>query len=294
VSSRSVLVVGGSSGIGLATALRLAARGDRIALMARSVGALDAAAESCRAAGASAVVAVPADVRVEAEVRQAVATVVAEFGHQDAVVHTATVMAYGTVEQLPAEVFTAVVDTAVHGTVFLAQAVLPHFRERRRGTLVIVNSLLGSVAVPNMGAYAAAKWGQRAIARTLQQETRGLRGVHVCMVSPGSTNTPIYYQGANYTTRQARPPVPVLQPERAAASIVRLLDRPRRNVSMPVGPFNPIVITGFRLMPVLYDRLVGPLFRLAALTRRAQPPSAGNVLAPVADGERVSGNWPTR
>jgi NAD(P)-dependent dehydrogenase (short-subunit alcohol dehydrogenase family) len=294
LSGRSVLVVGGSSGIGLAAALRLASRGERVALMARAGGALEAAAASCRAAGASEVVIVPADIGVEADVRRAVAAVVDAFDGLDAVVHTATVMAYGTVEETPAEVFTTVVDTAVHATLFLAQAVMPQFRRQCRGTFVIVNSLLGSVTVPNMGAYAAAKWGQRAIARTLQQEVRGMRGVHVCIVSPGSTNTPIYYQAANYTSKQARPPVPVVQPERVAASIVRLLDHPRGNVSVPVGPPNPIVITGFRLLPFLYDRLVGPLFRVAALTRRSQSPTAGNVLAPVAGQERVVGRWPDR
>ena len=291
---RAVLVVGGSSGIGLATALRLASRGERLALMARAGGALDAAAASCRAAGAAEVMTVAADVGVETEVRGAVAAVVDAFGGLDAVVHTATVMAYGTVEEMPAEVFTTVVDTAVHGTLYLAQAVLPQFRRQRRGTFVIVNSLLGSVTVPNMGAYATAKWGQRAIARTLQQEVRGLRDVHVCIVSPGSTNTPIYYQAANYTSKQARPPVPVLQPERVAASVAGLLDRPRKNVSVPVGPPNPIVIIGFRLMPFLYDRLVGPLFGLAALTKRRQTRTDGNVFAPVPGSEGVAGRWPDR
>ena len=56
-----------------------------------------------------------------------------------------------------------------------------------------VNSLLGSVTVPQMGAYATAKWAQRGLLRTLQQETRDEPGLHVCIVSPGSINTPIYY-----------------------------------------------------------------------------------------------------
>jgi len=289
-----VLVVGASSGIGRATALKLAANGDRLALVSRSAEALAAVAADCRAAGAGEVLVRTADVGVEREITDTVRELESELGGLDAVVHTATVMGYGSVEDMPADVFTTVVDTAVHGTLYLARAVLPGFRQRGRGVLVIVNSLLGSVTVPNMGAYATAKWGQRAIARTLQQEVQDARDIHVCIVSPGSTNTPIYYQGANYTGRDARPPVPVLQPERTAGSIVGLLDRPRNHVSIPVGPPNPIVIAGFRFLPFVYDRLVGPLFKLAALTNRPLPDTAGNVHGPTAEAERVSGRWPQR
>lgn len=291
MSARTALVVGASSGIGLATARQLAAQDWRLVLAARDQQALDAAAHACKEAGAEDVVTVAADVGDRADVDRMVA---AAAGSLDLVVHTATVMAYGTVEQLPADVFAAVSDTAVHGTLHLAQAVLPRMRRQGQGVFVIVNSLLGSVTVPNMGAYTTAKWGQLALARTLQQETRDARGVHVCIVSPGSTNTPIYFQAANFTGRPARPPVPVVQPERTARAIVQLADRPRRHVSVPVGPPNPIVITGYRLFPRLYDLLVGPLFKLAAVARGTQAPTRGNVDDPVPELERVHGHWPDR
>lgn len=294
MAQRRVLVVGATSGIGLATALRMAAAGDRLTLVAREGGALAQAEQACRAAGARDVTTIAADVSVEADVHRVVAATVEAQGGLDVVVHTATVMAYGTIEHTPSEIYLKVVDTAVHGTLYLAQAVLPHLRRQGHGIFVIVNSLLGSVTVPNMGAYATAKWGQRAIARTLQQELRGVRGVHVCVVSPGSTNTPIYYQAASYLPRQARPPAPVLQPERVAKSITALVERPRRHVSIPVGPTNPIIIIGYRLMPFVYDRIVGVLFRLGALTRRRQDPTEGNVRRPDSTQERVSGHWPER
>jgi short-subunit dehydrogenase len=159
---------------------------------------------------------------------------------------------------------------------------------------VFVNSLLGSVTVPNMGAYATAKWAQKAMIRTLQQETRDEPDVHVCTLSPGSTNTPIYYQAANYLGRIARPPIPVLQPEGAAAAVHRMLEHPRGNVSIPVGPLNPLIIAGFRLLPTVYDLLVGPLFRLGALAGGAQEPTDGNVSTPRPALERVHGRWPDR
>lgn len=289
MTGRVVLVVGGSSGIGLAAATELARRGDQLILAARDADALERAARVCRDAGAPSVRVVPTDLMVAEDVSALIDGI---EGKLDAVVHTATVMGYGTIEAMPAATFEQVVDTAVHGTLRLAQAVLPRFRAQGHGVLVIVNSLLGAVTVPNMGAYATAKWGQLAIARTLQQETRSDKGINVCIVSPGSINTPIYYQAANYTGRAARPPIPVLQPTRAGTAIANLLDRPRNHVSVPVGPANPVIIAGFRLLPFVYDRLVEPLFKVAALTRQAVDPTDGSVFAAQPDQERLTGHWP--
>ncbi|MEV4603670.1 SDR family NAD(P)-dependent oxidoreductase [Amycolatopsis sp. NPDC049253] len=292
MTGRVVVVVGASSGIGLAAATAFAAGDENLVLVSRSAEALEAAERACRGQGTGDVDTAVADIGEPAAADRVVARVLDRHGRIDVVVHTATVMAYGTVEEMPADVFTAVVDVSVRGTVHLARAVLPVLRRQRAGTLIGVNSLLGSVTVPQMGAYAASKWGQRAVLRTLQQETRDEPGVHVCIVSPGSVNTPIYYQAANYSGRAVRPPWPVLAPERVSAAIVRLADRPRRHVSVPVGPANPVIIAGFRLLPRAYDRLVGPLFQLAATTRARARSTPGNVHEPAPGHERVHGRWP--
>ncbi|MEU0530625.1 SDR family NAD(P)-dependent oxidoreductase [Amycolatopsis tolypomycina] len=292
-TARVVLIVGATSGIGLATAVAFSALADKLVLVSRSAEALDAAEAACRRAGADVVDTIAEDITDPAAAGRLVARTLERHGRVDVVVHTAAVMGYGSVEEMPAEVFTTVVDTAVHGTLHLARAVLPVMRGQRTGTFIGVNSLLGSITVPRMGAYAVSKWGQRAVLRTLQQETRDEPGVSVCIVSPGSINTPIYYQAANYTGRAVRPPWPVLAPERVAAAITRLADRPRRHVSVPIGPGNPLVISGFRLLPRLYDRLVGPLLKLAVLTRTRWAPTAGTVHHPAPAGERIHGRWPS-
>lgn len=294
MTGRVVLVVGASSGIGLASATAFAFRGDDVVLVSRSGEALDAAEKACRAVGVAAVDVIVDDVGDPGGAGRVVAQTLERHGRIDVVVHTATVMGYGAVEEMPATVFKAVVDTAIHGTLHLAQAVLPVLRRQRTGVFIGVSSLLGSITVPRMGAYTTAKWGQRALLRTLQQETRAERGVHVCIVSPGSINTPVYDQAANYSGRATRPPVPVLSPDRVAAAITRLADKPRRHVSVPVGPANPFIISAFRCLPSLYDRLAGPLFRLAALRRKTVPPTPGNVFEPVAAGESLYGRWPVK
>jgi NAD(P)-dependent dehydrogenase (short-subunit alcohol dehydrogenase family) len=135
---RVVLVFGASSGIGSAVAERLARRGDRLVLVARSDEAVVAAARRCRAAGGGEVEAVTADVAIGREVDGVVEGVVERHGRLDAVVLAAGVMAYGRVEDVPAEVFDRVVATLVTGTANVARAVLPRFRQQGGGTLVVI------------------------------------------------------------------------------------------------------------------------------------------------------------
>jgi fatty-acid peroxygenase len=291
-SDEVVLVLGASSGIGLATCLRLARDGARLVLAARSGESLAIAEQQCRDAGAAAATAIVADITDPDEVRTAVERAVQLHGRLDVVVLTAAVMAYGSIESVPPEIFEHVVDTAVVGTANVARAALSAFRRQGRGTLIVVNSLLGSVTVPEMGAYTTAKWAQRALVRTLQQELRSERGIAVCLVSPGSVNTPIYYQAANFLGRAARPPFPVRSPEQVADVIARLARRPQQHVSLPVGPLNPLIISGFRLLPVVYDRIVGTAFRLASMTSDQVQPHLGNVESPTPKDERMHGHWP--
>jgi NAD(P)-dependent dehydrogenase (short-subunit alcohol dehydrogenase family) len=291
VSPPVIVVTGASSGIGLSTARAFAARGAQLVLASRSAERLATVAAQCLAEGAAGALVVATDVGQERSVANLIDTAVAAHGRVDVVVHSATVMAYGTIEELPAEIFTAVVDTAVQGTFFVARAALAVFRSQHRGHLVVVNSLLGSIATPQMGAYVVAKWGQAGLIRVLQLETRDEPRILVSSVSPGGVNTPIYSQAANVTGRSARPPLPVDSPEKVARAVLSSVDRRRARVS--VGPANPLIVAGFRMLPRIYDALVTPLLQLAALTRQpATEPSAGNVLHPRPGGEAEHGRWP--
>ena len=204
----TVLITGASSGIGRATALELAGRGANLVLVARGEESLDDTADQARAAGAADVLVHPADVTDEEAIQAAVDAAVQRFGRLDAVVHAAQVMAYGTIEELPREVFETVVETAVHGTAVIARVVLPVFREQEGGHLVVVNSLLGQVAAPLMGSYVAAKWGQLGLLRVLQQEIRDAPGVEISILQPGGVDTPIYFQAASWTGSTGRGPPP--------------------------------------------------------------------------------------
>jgi NAD(P)-dependent dehydrogenase (short-subunit alcohol dehydrogenase family) len=282
-----VVVFGGSSGIGRASAQAFARRGASLVLFSRSPATLAEAAQECRAAGARAVECVAGDVLDRAAVQAAVDRATGTFGRLDVVVHSATVMAYGKLEDLDPDVFERVVDTAVQGTFHVVRAVLPVFREQRRGSLVVVSSLLASVTTPTMGAYVTAKWGQLGLLRTLQQELRDLPDVHVSAVAPGGTTTPIYKQAATVLGNTGHPPPPVYTPERVARAVVDRIASPRRLKQS--GFTNPLIIAGFRLFPPVYDALVGPLLRIFGHARDFAPPTVGNVFAPVPEKEATRG-----
>jgi NAD(P)-dependent dehydrogenase (short-subunit alcohol dehydrogenase family) len=287
--ARTVLITGASSGIGRATALELARRGDRLVLLARGKQTLEETADEVRAAGAGEVVVAAADVNDEGALARVVDDAVRRWGRLDAVVHSAQVMAYGRVEDVPAEVYETVVDTALHGTANLARAVIPRFRAQGRGSLVVVSSLLASVTTPWLGSYIAAKWGQMGLVRVLQQENRDMPGIGISTVSPGGVDTPIYYKGASYLGSTGRPPPPVYTPQRVARKVVATLERPERQVH--AGFANPLIVAGFRLFPAVYDALVGPLMKLGGIARDRVAPTAGNVFDSRPETNTLRGRW---
>jgi short-subunit dehydrogenase len=287
-TSGVVVVTGASSGIGRATALELARAGADLVLSARSASSLESAAGECRALGAE-VLTVVADVVEESDVERVLAAATARFGRVDGWVHTAAVVAYGRFEDVPAETFRRVVDTNVHGSVHAARAALRQFRAQGHGTLVLTGSLLGEIATPYMSGYVTSKWAVRGLARVLAVESRDLPDVHVCIVSPGGVDTPVYLQAANYAGFVGRPPPPVDSPEKVARAVVRSLrdHRPRR----AVGLANLVSRAGFTLLPPVFDLLVTPLMRAGGLSRERVEPHDGNVFEPRADGDAVHGRW---
>lgn len=286
---RSVLVTGGSSGIGRATALRFAARGDRLALVSRSASALAEAAAHCRQAGAAEVLTLTADVASQQEVEAAVEAAVEAFGALDVCVHGAAVAAYGRLDDIPADVYDRVLDVNVKGTVHVARAVLRHFRSEQAGVLILIGSVVGRISAPYLSAYGVSKWAIRALARALHLEARDLPGVHVCEVWPGGVNTPVYGQSATYAGRGGRPPPPVVSADRVAEVIVRTADRPKPRTG--VGWANPLLMFGFSALPGVYDRLVGPLMLRLGIGGPPVPPNPGNVLDPRPSAEAIDGPW---
>ncbi|CAA9404488.1 SDR family oxidoreductase [uncultured Nocardioides sp.] len=284
-----VLITGASSGIGRAVAQHVAGRGDHVVLVARGKASLEDAAEECRAAGASSVAVLPADVGDDEAVADVVAATMAEHGRLDLVVQSAGVVAYGRTEDVPAEVFDRVLRTNLIGSVNVARHVLPVLRRQERGGLVLIGSLIGHIAVPLMSPYVLSKWGIRALARQLRVENRDLSDVRIAYVAPGGVDTPIYAQAATTLGIHGRPPPPVASPEHIARVAVRRGEHGQ--VREQVGLANDVVRFGFNVLPQVYDALVAPLFTMAALDRtRVVGTRVGNVLESLEEGNALHGD----
>lgn len=287
---RTVVVVGATSGIGRSVAHQLAAQGARLVLAARSPETLEQTRQECVGRGAEEVLVVATDVSERDQVDKLFAQSQERFGRLDGVVHGAAVIAYGRFQDVPAEVFDQIITTNLIGTANVARRTLRVFEEQQGGSLVLIGSVLGKIATPYMATYCTSKFGVQGLARILQIEARETPGVQISLVSPGGVDTPIYNQAGSYTGRPGNPPPPVSAPESVAAKVVAALDRPGRDIS--AGPVNWVMVTGFRMLPAVYDVMVGPMMRLLGQGKPGLAAGPGNVFDAVPDKEAVHGSWP--
>jgi NAD(P)-dependent dehydrogenase (short-subunit alcohol dehydrogenase family) len=227
-AERTVVITGGSSGIGLSTAHAFARRGDNVVLVARGRDRLDDAARQCEALGGRAL-AVPGDVTDAGRMREVVDAAVAAYGGVDVWVNNAGTSLWGPFEEIPPEVHRRLVEVDLVGAMNGAHAVVPHFLARG-GTGVIVNvvSIGGRIPIAWAAGYSAAKFGLAGFTDALRQELAVRSRIAVCGVYPAYVDTPTPVNSGNYTGRSLRPVPPVVTPERVAEAIVGLTRRPRR------------------------------------------------------------------
>ena len=187
------LVTGASSGIGEATAIELAARGARVAIVARRRDRLVELAKRLETDGAETAV-LEADITDEAAARGAVEQALAQFGRLDTVVANAGVMLLGPIENAPMQEWQRMVDTNVLGMLYTAHAALPHLLEaasaepRRVADLVLISSVAGRVPRNGSGVYNLTKHGVGAFGEALRQEVTK-RHVRVSLIEPGAVAT---------------------------------------------------------------------------------------------------------
>ncbi len=181
MASQAVLITGCSSGIGRATAERLADRGFLVYATARrpeSIAGLEA--RGCRI--------LALDVTEEASMQAAVAAVTAEHGAVGALVNNAGYSQSGAIEEVSLEDVRRQFETNVFGLVRMCQLVLPGMRAQRSGRIVNVSSMGANFTFPGGGLYHATKYAVEAISDALRFEVAGF-GIHVVIVQPGLIRT---------------------------------------------------------------------------------------------------------
>ena len=230
---RAVVITGASSGLGRAAAHAFARRGANLVLCARGPEALQETAAECRRMGAAAV-AIPTDVRDPQAVRRLARMAAETFGGIGVWINNAGTGAVGSYWEVPIEAHRATIETNLLGCIHGAHAALPYFVERGRGVLINTVSIGGFVPTPYAAAYAASKFGIRALSDSLRQELARLPDVHVCAVYPYFLDTPGVQHAANYTGRRLKPAPFVYRPEAVAETMVRLVEQPRPQVLVGV------------------------------------------------------------
>jgi NAD(P)-dependent dehydrogenase (short-subunit alcohol dehydrogenase family) len=269
-----VLITGASSGIGRETALAYARRGSSLVLAARSPEALEDTARHCEAAGSGPVEPIPVDIADREEVESLVRRATAQFGHVDVAVLDAAQTAFGRFDDIDPDVFDAVIATNVTGTANTVRALLPVFGEQRGGHLVILSSVLGHAAVPWQAPYIMSKFALSALIRVLRQEEPA-SGLRVHGIYPGPVDTPLYPRSPNSTGRQPRVPLPALDPAMVARRIVAATERDRHSDDS-VGPGNSAMVALYRLLPRVFDRVIGRALEAAGLFGPTVAPSDGH------------------
>ena len=220
--ARSALVTGASRGIGAAVALSLAAAGIRVALLARSRELLD---KTARDAGGESF-AVQCDLTDDVSVDKAVAEVRQQLGGApDIIVNNAGLFTIRSVEDTSQEEFDRIVATNLRAPFRLTREFLPSMRERRSGHIVTIGSIADRHIFAGNSAYAATKYGQRAIHEVLREEIRGT-GIRATLISPAGVNTDIW-EPIQYLGTDVRPDrTGMLAPEAVGAAVVFAVTQP--------------------------------------------------------------------
>ena len=274
-NGKSVVITGGSRGLGLVLARQLAADGARITLIARDESELRRAADDIHDREPSAdVLILPADVREREDVGRAVAQTISRHGRIDVLINNAGIIQVGPLHHMKLSDYDDAMNTHFWGPLFMILAVLPHMRGEGGGRIVNISSIGGRIAVPHLVPYSASKFALTGLSDGLRAEL-ARENIVVTTVCPGlmRIGSPM---NATFKGQRAQEyswfaissslPVTTISAERAASQI---LDACRRGAA-------ELVITVQAKLAVLARSIAPELFADAmAFINRLLPWATG-------------------
>lgn len=250
-NEKTVIITGGSEGVGAATARLFAEAGANLMLVARNKKNLEVIADELRDKTKVEIFAMDvsdADACVDVFKKAKF-----EFGRVDILVNNAGYHARGMVEEVKAVELAKVVDVNLRAPIVLSRIALPYIRESGEGAIINVGSLAGRVIYPGAAAYSATKAGLRSFTLALSEELRGTN-VKIGLVSPGPISTAFIMEDmdkvSDITFSQ-----PMSSAEEVAQTVLDLCGNNVREEAMPKKSGLLAVVIG--LMPWL-GRLLRP------------------------------------
>lgn len=233
---RTVLVTGGSRGIGLACARAFAASGNRVAVTFSSTPV-----------GEPGVLAVKCDVTDAEQVASAVSEVEEQLGAVEVLVANAGITRDGLLVRMSEDDFTTVLDTNLTATWRLAKRVVPQMMKARWGRIVVVSSVGAYIGAPGQANYAASKAGLIGLARSIAREY-GPRGITANVVAPGPIETDMLATMPEDKRAALRAQVPLGRigtPEEVAATVTFLASDSAGFITGAVVPVDGGIGMGF-------------------------------------------------
>jgi len=265
--NKTVLITGGSRGLGLVMARKFVDEGARVAIAARDPRELERARLDLERRGAC-VIAVPCDVTDRAQVDEMVRLVEDGYGRIDVLVNNAGVIQVGPVEVMTLEDYEEAMKTHFWGPLYATMAVLPEMRKRREGRIVNISSIGGKIGVPHLVPYSASKFALVGFSSALRTEL-AKDGIMVTTVCPGLMRTGSPRNATFKGQHQAEYawfsisdalPVTAIGAERAARQIVNAC---RRGEAEVILSMQAVLAVKFQaLFPELTSDLLGLVNKL--------------------------------
>lgn len=282
---KTVVITGGSSGVGRAVAEAFALEGCNIVIAARGKEALDETVSLCRDLDVAAL-AVPTDVSIAEQVENLAQTALQFNGRIDIWVNNAGVMASGKFEDIPMKLNEQVIKTNLFGYMHGAYSSLPIFKKQNEGILINNVSIGGFMPAPYSAVYSATKFGIRGMMECLHGEISDFPNVHICNLYPQIQRSTGNMHSAKYSGLDFKIPPFAADPRDTAAKIVELAKNPRKDLFPDA--VSMILKNVYGLFPKPIMNIASAGMRLMMKIKKA-PSDDGNVLYQSSEPHRIYG-----